>query len=250
LGGSVLTTAVGRFHNDGTHKRVALQQVWSEGTIYAWNGDNCEYISSLGDPSLQFCVLGVCFNDLCSGLWNGIICFTEHCVPDGLGTQREPGAAAGINSTMANTGMLVSIIAVFIIVVASLSNSLPAAFATSLVQAGAPSQLLPYFTSLSPTESLFSAFLGYNPVSAIIAALPSGVSSLLTSQTIATLTGLHWFPTTIAGAFMISLHDAFYVSAAFSLVAAVASALRGKESRRRKEEVAKKPEQVVNEVPT
>jgi MFS family permease len=159
------------------------------------------------------------------------------------------GAAAGMNSTMANTGMLVSIIAIFIIVVASLSNSLPTAFATSLSQAGAPSQLLPYFTPLSPTESLFSAFLGYNPVSAIIAALPSSVSSLLTSQTIATLTGLHWFPTTIAGVFMTSLHDAFYVSAAVSIIAAVASALRGKESRRPKEEVAKKPKQAVNGVP-
>lgn len=159
------------------------------------------------------------------------------------------GAAAGMNSTMANTGMMVSIAAVFIVIVASLSNGLPDAFASSLAQAGAPSQLLPYFTSISPTESLFSAFLGYNPVSAIISSLPSNVSSLLTSQTIATLTGLHWFPTTIAGVFMSSLHDAFYVSAALSGVAAVASALRGKESRKSKEGVSKKAEPIVKELP-
>jgi MFS family permease len=144
------------------------------------------------------------------------------------------GVASGMRSTMQNAGMMVSIAAFFAVIVFSLSNGLPSAFASSLVQAGAPSQLVGYFTSLSPTESLFSAFLGYNPVAAIIAALPQSLSSILSKQTIGILTGLDWFPTTIAKVFMSSLEAAFYVSAGLSAVAAVASSLRGRESRARK----------------
>jgi hypothetical protein len=123
--------------------------------------------------------------------------------------------------------MVASIAAFFAVVVFSLSHSLPDAFASSLTSAGAP-QLIHYFASLSPTESLFSAFLGYNPVSSIIAQLPKGVSASLSNQVVSTLTGLHWFPTTIANSFMSSLHIAFYVSAGLAVVAAIASLLRGK----------------------
>ncbi|MDG6995615.1 MAG: MFS transporter [Nitrososphaerota archaeon] len=144
------------------------------------------------------------------------------------------GAAAGMRSTMQNTGMMVSISVFFAVIVFFLSNGLPGAFASALAQAGAPSQVIPYFTSLSPTEAMFSAFLGYNPVAGMIATLPSSVTSLLSSQTISILTGLEWFPTTIAHVFMSSLQAAFYVSAGLSILAAVASSLRGKESRARK----------------
>jgi MFS family permease len=146
--------------------------------------------------------------------------------------EKHRGVAGGMRSTMQNTGMMVSIAVFFAVIVISLSNGLPSAFASSLQQAGASPQLTQYFASLSPTESLFSAFLGYNPVAAIIATLPRGVATTLTTQTVATLTGLYWFPTTIASTFMSSLQGAFYISAAVSLVAAAASSLRGKESAR------------------
>ncbi|MGA3112630.1 MAG: MFS transporter [Candidatus Bathyarchaeia archaeon] len=137
------------------------------------------------------------------------------------------GAASGMRTTMQNTGMVASIAAFFAVVVFSLSHSLPGAFASSLTSAGAP-QLIHYFTSLSPTESLFSAFLGYNPVASIIAQLPQSIAATLSNQVVSTLTGLHWFPTAIANSFMSSLHIAFYVSAALAGVAAIASLLRGK----------------------
>ncbi len=137
------------------------------------------------------------------------------------------GAASGMRTTLQNTGMVASIAAFFAVIVLSLSQGLPAAFASSLTQAGAP-QLIHYFTALSPTQSLFSAFLGYNPVTSILAQLPPSVAASLSSQTVSTLTGLHWFPSAIAKSFMSSLHGAFYVSAALSGVAAVASLLRGK----------------------
>jgi MFS family permease len=137
------------------------------------------------------------------------------------------GVASGMRTTMQNTGMMASIAAFFALIVISLSNGLPAAFASSLAAAGAP-QLTQYFTSLSPTESLFSAFLGYNPVVSIIARVPSSVSATLSTQAVDTLTGLQWFPGAIAKAFMSSLQSAFYVSAGLSGVAAIASLLRGK----------------------
>lgn len=160
--------------------------------------------------------------------------------------QKHRGVASGMRSTMQNTGMMASIAAFFAVIVVSLSHGLPSTFASSLSQAGAPPQLISYFTSLSPTQTLFSAFLGYNPVAAIIAGLPQNISSILSSQTIAILTGLHWFPTTIAKVFMSSLQDAFYVSAGLSVVAAIASSLRGKESRARAPE--KKSEPIFQEV--
>ena len=144
------------------------------------------------------------------------------------------GVAAGMRSTMQNTGMMVSICIFFAVIVIALSSGLPAAFASSLAQAGAPPQVAQYFASISPTESLFSAFLGYNPVATMIAKLPPNVSASMSSQTIATLTGLNWFPTAIASAFMSSLREAFYVSAAISFIAAMASSLRGKEAPRTK----------------
>lgn len=142
------------------------------------------------------------------------------------------GVAAGMRSTLQNSGMMASISMFFAVIVVALSTGLPGALASSLAQAGAPPQVAAYFSSISPTQSMFSAFLGYNPVSGMLASLPSSVSSSLSPQTAATLTGLTWFPTTIAQAFMASLRYAFYASAVLSLVAALASSLRGKEDAR------------------
>ena len=52
------------------------------------------------------------------------------------------GTASGMRTTLQNTGMVVSIAAFFAVVVFSLSQGLPSAFASSLTSAGAP-QLIP-----------------------------------------------------------------------------------------------------------
>lgn len=142
------------------------------------------------------------------------------------------GVAAGMRSTMQNSGMMASISMFFAVIVVVLSTGLPGALSSSLAQAGAPPAVAAYFSSISPTQSMFAAFLGYNPVSGMLASLPSSVSSSMSPQTVSTLTGLTWFPTTISQAFMVSLRDAFYVSAGLSLIAALASSLRGKEASR------------------
>jgi MFS family permease len=138
------------------------------------------------------------------------------------------GCVGGTASTMRNTGMVASIAAFFAVIIVFLSNNLPSAFSSALTQAGVPSQSLHYFTSLSPTQSLFAAFLGYNPMGPILNGLPQSITATLSNNTVETLTGLHWFPQAIAGAFMSSVQVAFIISAVLCCVAAVASALRGK----------------------
>ncbi len=138
------------------------------------------------------------------------------------------GAVGGTASTTRNTGMVASIAAFFAIIVVFLSNDLPSAFKSALTQAGVPSQYIKYFTSLSPTQSLFAAFLGYNPMQGILNGLPKSVYGTLSGQTINTLEGLHWFPQAISGAFMSSVQVAFYISALLCCLAAAASVLRGK----------------------
>ncbi len=138
------------------------------------------------------------------------------------------GAASGMRATLQNVGQTASTAVFFTIVLSALSGSLPSALSSAVTSAGA-AQLAPVFTSIPPTGALFAAFLGYNPVGSILAdprvaqlagSIPQSVTLYLTGQT--------FFPTAIAPAFMSSLREAFYLGAALSLVAAVASVLRGK----------------------
>jgi EmrB/QacA subfamily drug resistance transporter len=138
------------------------------------------------------------------------------------------GAASGMRATLQNVGTTASTAVFFTIVLSALSGSLPSALSAAVTNAGA-AQLAPVFTSIPPTGALFAAFLGYNPVGSILsdprvaqlaASIPQSVTSYLTGQS--------FFPTAIAPAFMSSLQEAFYIGAALSLVAAIASALRGK----------------------
>jgi hypothetical protein len=62
----------------------------------------------------------------------------------------------------------------------------------------------------------------------VLGQLPSSLTASLSNQTRAVLTGTTWFPHTIAPAFMSSLNVAFYFNAGLALLAAAASALRGK----------------------
>ena len=137
------------------------------------------------------------------------------------------GVASGMRSTLQNVGMMLGIAFIFTIVLVHLSTSLPAALASSAASAGAP-QLGPALSGLPPTSALFAAFLGYNPMSAILAQLPASVLAGLSSTTIAMLTSQTWFPTAVAPAFMGALGDAFFINASLATVASVVSVLRGR----------------------
>jgi EmrB/QacA subfamily drug resistance transporter len=142
-------------------------------------------------------------------------------------TPEHRGSAAGMRSTLQNSGSTIGLSLLFTITLIALSNSLPHSLNTALASAGAP-QLASVLDQIPPTTALFAAFLGYNPMQTILSELPSNITGSLTSQSRTVLTGMTWFPHAIAPAFMSSLNVAFYFNAGLALLAAAASALRGK----------------------
>ncbi len=140
---------------------------------------------------------------------------------------QQRGVASGMRMTLQNTGQTASMGIFFSIVLIFLTRLLPGSFTTALATAGAP-QLIPVFTNIPPTSALFSAFLGYNPVTTILSSLPSSFSSLISGSAMATISGVHWFPHALAPAFMGSLRMSFYAGAGIFFTAALLSALRGK----------------------
>ena len=135
------------------------------------------------------------------------------------------GASSGMRSTFQNTGMSLSMALYFTILIIGLSMKLPPVLAKSLVDAGVPTAVAAQVSEMPPTAALFAAFLGYNPMSSLIS---PDVMAGLSAATQSTLVGTSFFPQAIAPAVMGSLHMAFYISAVLSVIAAIASALRGK----------------------
>ncbi|HWQ89962.1 MAG TPA: hypothetical protein VN374_08315 [Desulfitobacteriaceae bacterium] len=82
-------------------------------------------------------------------------------------------------------------------------------------------------SNLPPTGALFAAFLGYNPMAQL---LPTEVLQHLPQASQQIVLGNIFFPELIAPAVMSSLRIAFYISAVLSLIAEVASFLRGKKA--------------------
>ena len=147
----------------------------------------------------------------------------------------ERGAASGMRAMLQNSGMVVSMAMFFTIVIVGLTQTFPPELATSLTSVGAP-EIIPAMSAIPPTGALFAAFLGYNPVIAILAAVPADLVAAISPQTIATITGITWFPTTLGKAFMPSLRLSFYIGALLSAIAAVLSFMRGGEVRVRERE--------------
>ncbi|HLY13238.1 MAG TPA: hypothetical protein VKR24_02725, partial [Candidatus Limnocylindrales bacterium] len=77
---------------------------------------------------------------------------------------------------------------------------------------------------LPPVSSLFASLLGYNPMASL---LPPDVLKALPPDQAAILTGKDFFPNLISGPFHDGLVIVFLVAAGMSIVAAIASALRG-----------------------
>lgn len=139
---------------------------------------------------------------------------------------QDRGVASGMMYTIMNTSFTASMAIFFTIVIIGITQRFPEAMTTSLASIGAV-KLAPILSTIPPTGALFSAFLGYNPVDAILSALPSGLVASIPPSTLNTLTGTTWFPSTLATAFSPSLRISFYIGALFCAIAAVLSALRG-----------------------
>ncbi|MFF2628475.1 MFS transporter [Kitasatospora griseola] len=139
------------------------------------------------------------------------------------------GAASGMRATFQNAGMVLSIGVFFSLMVAGLAGSLPGTLSSGLTAQGVSPADAHAVAGLPPVGTLFAAFLGYNPVREL---LGPHVLSALPASNAQTLTGREFFPHLISGPFHDGLMVVFSLAIAMSLVAAVASLLRGRAAER------------------
>ena len=138
------------------------------------------------------------------------------------------GSASGMAGTVLNAGSSLSIGIFFSLMIAGLAGSLPSALFRGLTAHSVPAAAATQVANLPPVGSLFAAFLGYNPIKALLG--PSGVLKAIPASDAATLTGKEFFPDLIAGPFHDGLVIVFVAAALMSVVAAVASFFGGKRS--------------------
>jgi MFS family permease len=135
------------------------------------------------------------------------------------------GSASGMAGTLLNAGSSLSIGIFFSLMIAGLAQNLPSALHAGLTANGVPSSVAATVAQTPPVGSLFAAFLGYNPIQSLLA--PTGALHSLSHASIATLTGKQFFPELISGSFHDGLIVVFVTAAIMSLIAALASVLRG-----------------------
>jgi MFS family permease len=137
---------------------------------------------------------------------------------------RERGAASGMGATVMSAGTVLSIGVFFSLLVAGLARSLPGTLGSGLQAAGVPADAAQRAADLPPVGSVFAAFLGFNPVEALLG--PSTLASMSPGQA-AEVTGQQFFPRLISEPVHSGLIVVFLAAAGLALVGAVASALRG-----------------------
>jgi MFS family permease len=137
----------------------------------------------------------------------------------------ERGGAAGIQAAFMNTGFVLSIGIFFSLMIVGLTNTLPKAMFKGLSAHGVGATQAHVIANLPPVGSLFSAFLGKNPLKNLLGS--QSVSHVSHADWLV-LTGKHFFPDLIESSFHHGLVIVFGAAIAMSIIGAVASALRGK----------------------
>ena len=135
------------------------------------------------------------------------------------------GAGAGMLNTFQNSAQVLSIGVFFTVITLGLAEKLPAALSSGLANAGVPAAQADTIAGLPPIGTLFSAFLGFNPVQEL---LPSATAAHVSDSQYAYLTGRGFFPNLISGPFGHGLHLAFLLAAICCFVAGVFSWFRGR----------------------
>ena len=135
------------------------------------------------------------------------------------------GVASGMRATFQNSGTALSIGVFFSLMIAGLASTLPQTLTRGLLQQGVPAAVAQHIGSLPPVSSMFAAVLGVNPVQHLLAA--AGVLSSLPPGNQQVLTGQAFFPALISGPFHHGLAIVMIVAACLSVLAALASLLRG-----------------------
>ncbi len=139
---------------------------------------------------------------------------------------RSRGAASGMTGTFQNAGNSLSIGVFFSLMIAGLATTLPNALRTGLGAHGVTATVAGHAAATPPVASLFAAFLGYNPVKALLAGAGQDFSKLSHAD-LSTLTGKAFFPQLISQPFHSGLIIVFVTAAILSVIGAVASILAG-----------------------
>ena len=134
------------------------------------------------------------------------------------------GTASGLLSTLNNTGQVFSIGIFFSLMIAGISTSLAKNLFTGLTHAGLPATTASGIAHLPAVASLFGAFLGLNPVKALLGSHLHGIPI----HTVTLLTSSSFFPSLIAGAFKHGISIAFGAALSLCLLGGIASLSRGK----------------------
>jgi MFS family permease len=130
------------------------------------------------------------------------------------------GAASGIRATGMNAGMVLSMGGFFTLMAVGLASRLPAALSHGLSASGVSPQAADAASHVSPVGTLFSAFLGDNPIRELVPHPGPGVNT-------AHIYGQKFFPDLIADPFRHGLLIAFSASIIMLVIAAGASLMRG-----------------------
>jgi MFS family permease len=133
------------------------------------------------------------------------------------------GQAAGMRSTLQNSGMALSIGVFFSLLITGLAHHLPASLFSGLTAQHVPAAVAHQVAALPPVGSLFAAFLGYNPIVHLIG---PALQQVPHANAVA-LAGKQFFPHLVADPFHSGLVIVFTMSIAMCVVSAIASAMRG-----------------------
>ncbi|HEX4009143.1 MAG TPA: MFS transporter [Solirubrobacteraceae bacterium] len=154
------------------------------------------------------------------------------------------GAGAGMTATFMGSASVLSIGVFFSLIIAGLSSKLPQALLRGLASNGVAHDYAVKVSHLPAVGTLFSAFLGYNPMRTTL----GPELGHLPHATATYLTGHRFFPTLVSHPFATGIHAAFYFAAGCCLVAAVASWLRGGKYYYIEPEAALEPEEMEAEI--
>ena len=134
------------------------------------------------------------------------------------------GAGAGMLNTFQNSASVLSMGLFFTVVTLGLAARLPSALYKGLTQAGVAPGPAHLVANEPPIGSLFSAFLGYNPIQELLG--PTGALKTLPAHQVTYITGRSFFPKLIEQPFAHGMHLAFTFAAIATAIAIVASAIR------------------------
>jgi MFS family permease len=137
---------------------------------------------------------------------------------------RHRGAASGMRVTFAQSGMPLSMGLFFTLLVIGLNSRVPAAMYKGLLAHGVPAANAAQLSHVPPLGYIFAAFLGLNPLKSLLG--PAVLNHLAPGQA-AAITGRAFFPHLIGPPFKDALMLILGFAVVMSVIAAIASALRG-----------------------